>query len=109
MGDRPGRWVEGGNGGMGGIRGGWGWVSGGDGKRFQGERDGTEVRVATRSRPSAGQGATCHRQGEQPMPWEETCPMDERVKFIAAYLRGEENVTSLCATFGVSRKAHQTA
>jgi transposase InsO family protein len=30
--------------------------------------------------------------------------MDERVKFIAAYLRGEISVSRLCATFGVSRK-----
>jgi len=30
--------------------------------------------------------------------------MDERVKFIAAYLRGEIAVTRLCDAFGVSRK-----
>ncbi len=30
--------------------------------------------------------------------------MDERVKFIAAYLRGELSVSRLCDTFGVSRK-----
>jgi transposase InsO family protein len=30
--------------------------------------------------------------------------MDERVKFIAAYLRGELSVSRLCETFGVSRK-----
>ena len=30
--------------------------------------------------------------------------MDERVKFIAAYLRGELSISRLCTTFGVSRK-----
>ncbi len=30
--------------------------------------------------------------------------MDERVKFIAAYLRGELAVSRLCEAFGVSRK-----
>jgi putative transposase len=30
--------------------------------------------------------------------------MDERVKFIAAYLRGELGVSRLCESFGVSRK-----
>ena len=38
------------------------------------------------------------------MPWKATCPMDERVKFIAAYLRGEMAVSRLCDAFGVSRK-----
>jgi transposase InsO family protein len=33
-----------------------------------------------------------------------TCPMDERVKFIAAYLRGELPVSRVCDSFGVSRK-----
>jgi len=38
------------------------------------------------------------------MPWRETCQMDERVKFIAAYLRGEHALTDLCQSFGISRK-----
>ena len=38
------------------------------------------------------------------MPWLMTNPMDERVKFIAAYLRGELSLSRLCETFGVSRK-----
>jgi transposase-like protein len=38
------------------------------------------------------------------MPWKTTCPMDERVKFIAAYLRGEMAISRLCNAFGVSRK-----
>src|SRR5512144_1561375 len=38
------------------------------------------------------------------MAWRETCPMDERVKFIAAYMRGEMTLSELCVAFGVSRK-----
>ena len=38
------------------------------------------------------------------MPWLSTDPMDERVKFIGAYLRGELSVSRLCDAFGVSRK-----
>ncbi len=37
------------------------------------------------------------------MPWKETGEMDEKVSFIAAYLRGEETMTGLCAAFGISR------
>jgi len=45
-----------------------------------------------------------HAQGGTRMPWRETCPVDERLKFIAAYLRGEISLTRLCAAFSVSRK-----
>ena len=38
------------------------------------------------------------------MPWRETCTMDERVKFLAAWLEGEECRSSLCARHGISRK-----
>lgn len=38
------------------------------------------------------------------MPWKETCPMEERKKFIEAWLRGEESFAGLCAQFGISRK-----
>jgi transposase-like protein len=38
------------------------------------------------------------------MPWLMTNPMDERVKVIAAYLRGELSLSRLWETFGVSRK-----
>ena len=38
------------------------------------------------------------------MPWMETCQMDERVKFIAEYLRQELPLTELCSGFGISRK-----
>jgi putative transposase len=38
------------------------------------------------------------------MPWNETEPMNERVKFIAAHLENEEPVVSLSERFGISRK-----
>jgi transposase len=38
------------------------------------------------------------------MPWEETSPMNERVRFVAAMLEGEESFTELCERFGISRK-----
>lgn len=38
------------------------------------------------------------------MPWKETCPMDERKKFIKAWCRNEESFAALCARFGVARK-----
>ena len=38
------------------------------------------------------------------MPWNETKPMDERVKFVAAYLAKEVSFSELCARFGISRK-----
>lgn len=38
------------------------------------------------------------------MPWSETCVMDERMCFIAAWLEGPESVSDLCRHFGISRK-----
>lgn len=38
------------------------------------------------------------------MPWKETCPMDERIEFIATYLQGTVAMTELCAQAGISRK-----
>lgn len=38
------------------------------------------------------------------MPWKETCPMDERIKFIGMYLAHELSVATLCREFGISRK-----
>jgi len=38
------------------------------------------------------------------MPWTERTPMDDRLCFIAACLRGEEPMRALCARFGISRK-----
>ena len=37
------------------------------------------------------------------MPWKESCPMDERMKFISRYLDGDK-VTDLCHEFEISRK-----
>lgn len=38
------------------------------------------------------------------MPWNETAPMNERVKFIAARLADEEPFSTTCERFGISRK-----
>jgi len=38
------------------------------------------------------------------MPWKETSPMNERVKFVAAMLQAEETFAELCERFGISRK-----
>jgi transposase InsO family protein len=38
------------------------------------------------------------------MPWKDTSPVNERVKFIAAFLEGNENFSELCEGFGISRK-----
>lgn len=42
------------------------------------------------------------------MPWKETCPMDQRVRFIATVAEAEENRTesfaSVCRRFGISRR-----
>src|SRR5258706_15985584 len=38
------------------------------------------------------------------MPWNETEPMNERVKFIARYLQQDEPFNVLCERAGVSRK-----
>lgn len=38
------------------------------------------------------------------MPWKQTEPMNERVKFIAAHLEKTESFSDLCDRFGISRK-----
>lgn len=38
------------------------------------------------------------------MPWSETSPMDQRIQFIADFLRESLPVTELCELYGVSRK-----
>lgn len=38
------------------------------------------------------------------MPWEETCVLDRRLQFVAAYVGDEDSMTGLCARFGISRK-----
>lgn len=38
------------------------------------------------------------------MPWKETCPMDQRVRFIAAVNESELSFAALCREHGISRK-----
>lgn len=38
------------------------------------------------------------------MSWRETCPMNERVRFITALLQHEWTMTELCEHFGISRR-----
>jgi len=38
------------------------------------------------------------------MPWREVKPMDEKVLFIADYLRSDDSMTMLCQRYGISRK-----
>ena len=38
------------------------------------------------------------------MPWNETTPMDQKMQFIADYLRAELSMTELCELYGISRK-----
>ena len=38
------------------------------------------------------------------MPWKETCPMDEKLSFVAACLRGDLPMVVLCEEYGISRK-----
>lgn len=38
------------------------------------------------------------------MPWKETCPMDERLRFISACTEEDSTMAELCRRFGISRK-----
>lgn len=38
------------------------------------------------------------------MPWSQTSPMDQRIQYIADYLRQSLTITELCELYGVSRK-----
>jgi putative transposase len=38
------------------------------------------------------------------MPWKETCPVNERMMFVADYERGELEMSALCRLYGISRK-----
>lgn len=38
------------------------------------------------------------------MPWRATCAMDERMRFIVEYARGEHGMAELCRAHGISRK-----
>src|SRR6202022_3279383 len=48
-------------------------------------------------------GFLARQRGALPMPWKETCVMDEKTAFIAEYLRGELPMTALCECYGISR------
>ncbi len=39
------------------------------------------------------------------MPWKETCPMVERIRFVSAALEGDQPLSWLCAEHGISRTA----
>jgi transposase len=41
---------------------------------------------------------------ELPMPWKETCAMNERLGFVIEVERGERTLSELCRVFGISRK-----
>ena len=38
------------------------------------------------------------------MGWRETCVMEERLKFLAAWVEGKESRSALCSRYGISRK-----
>src|SRR2546428_2130688 len=38
------------------------------------------------------------------MPWRDASPMDQRMQFIADYLRDSLAITELCEHYGISRK-----
>jgi transposase InsO family protein len=38
------------------------------------------------------------------MPWNSTCPEDERAAFVKACYRGEEDMAATCRRFGISRR-----
>jgi transposase InsO family protein len=38
------------------------------------------------------------------MPWSETCPMDQRRKFIEDWIHDDWSVSDLCRAYGISRK-----
>ncbi len=38
------------------------------------------------------------------MPWKGTSVSEEKLRFIAEYLKGEVPMTALCAAYGVSRE-----
>ena len=45
-----------------------------------------------------------YRQEVLPMPWKETCPMDQKVQLIGDCLKDEHTITELSEAYGVSRK-----
>ena len=45
----------------------------------------------------------CMGKEDLPMPWKETCAMDQRVQFVADWLSGDYTKSELCAWYGISR------
>lgn len=39
------------------------------------------------------------------MPWKETCPMDQKIKFVAAVNTHQSSFAEVCREFGISRKS----
>jgi len=39
------------------------------------------------------------------MPWSETSVMDQKMKFVADWMRGRHTMSELCALYGISRKS----
>lgn len=67
------------------------------GKFTGGYRPGTWVTLQTRH-----MGDTLGHS-EVPMPWKETCVMDERLGLVAAVHEKKETIAALCRRFGTSR------
>ncbi|HYP25507.1 MAG TPA: leucine zipper domain-containing protein [Blastocatellia bacterium] len=38
------------------------------------------------------------------MPWSYSSPMDQKIQFIADFLRHSQSITELCLHYGISRK-----
>src|SRR6185503_13828033 len=49
-------------------------------------------------------GNTLPREGRGAMPWKETGPVLERMRFIEDYLSGFYTITELAVRYGVSRR-----
>src|SRR6185503_6633996 len=49
-------------------------------------------------------GNTLPREGRGAMPWKETGPVLERIRFIEDYLSGFYTITELAVRYGVSRR-----
>lgn len=45
-----------------------------------------------------------YRQEVMPMPWKETCPMDQKIKMIGDYMSGDYTISKLARVYEVSRK-----
>ena len=39
------------------------------------------------------------------MPWKQTCPMDEKIEFVAAVNTHQSSFAEVCREFGISRKS----